>query len=291
MPIDGMRSALHIPLHTWGPLRYIGIMNSQMDPLTGSLPAEVPLPNAPLMRVIAQVRFPPILSIEKRDFVAPFQEAIRARYPILRAEQTRGVLLGTQGSVPMSPAVTWRFTGLDEKWRVSLATDFAAIETTAYDSRSDLLARLEEVILALGTFVAPRTVDRLGVRFIDRITGAAVSEIERFVRSEILGIAGTAIARHTSHALSDALFSLPNQPAQMRARWGLLPPNTTVDPSAIEPIEEPSWILDLDTFSSGPHPFESAAILSDARDYAERAYGFFRWVVTDEFLRFFGGKV
>ena len=266
-------------------------MNTQTDPLTASLPAEVPLPNAPLVRVIAQVRFPPVLSIEKRDFVAPFQEAIRARYPILRAEQTRGVLLGAQGSVPMPPAVTWRFTGLDEKWRVSLATDFAAIETTAYESRSDLLARLEEVIRALEAHVAPKMVDRLGVRYIDRIKGAAVNNIGRLVRPEILGVAGTAAAQHASHALSEAVFSLPDQRSQMRARWGILPPNATVDPSAIEPIEEPSWILDLDIFSSESRPFESSAILSDARVYAERTYSFFRWVVTDEFLRFFGGNV
>ena len=77
----------------------------------------------------------------------------------------------------------------------------------------------------------------------------------------------------------------------MLARWGLLPPGGTVDPAAIEPIEEPSWILDLDTSSSEPSPFEPASILSDARAYAERTYCFFRWVVTVEFLRLFGGKV
>lgn len=272
-------------------MRYIGTMNPQTDPLTTSLPAEVPLPNAPLVRVIAQVRFPSVLSIEKRDFVAPFQEAIRARYPILRAEQTRGVLLGPEGSVPMAPAVTWRFTGLDKKWRVSLATDFAAIETTAYESRSDLLARLEEVVRALEVHVGPKTVDRLGVRYIDRVTGAAVNEIGRLVRPEVLGVAGTPVAQHASHTLSEALFSLPDQPAELRARWGLLPPNATVDPAAIEPIEEPSWILDLDIFNSTPQPFEASSILSDARIYAERTYSFFRWVVTDEFLRLFGGEV
>ena len=266
-------------------------MDTRTDPLTASLPSEVQLPSAPLALVIVQVRFPPILSIEKRDFVASFQEAIRARYPILRAEQTRGVLLGGQGSVPMPPSVTWRFSGIEEKWRVSLATDFVAIETTAYERRSDLLARLEEVIRALEAHVAPKTVDRLGVRYIDRITGAAVDEIGTLVRGEVLGVTGTVVSRHANHSLSEALFSLPDQRAQLRARWGLLPPNATVDPSAIEPIDKPSWILDLDMFSSEARAFAPSSILSDARAYAERTYSFFRWVVTDEFLRFFGGKV
>lgn len=266
-------------------------MNSQYDPLSAVLPAEVPLPRAPLVRVVAQIRFPSVLSIEKRDFVAPFQEAIRARYPNLRAEQTRGVLLGPQGPVSTSPAVIWRFSSLSDNWRVSLATDFAAIETTSYESRNDLLERLEQVIQALEAHVGPKTVDRLGVRYIDRITGEAVDGIGRLVRSEVLGVIGTATAQYASTALSEALFSLPGQPTQMRARWGLLPPGGTVDPAAIEPIEQPSWILDLDIFSSKPVPFEPATIMSNARIYAERSYCFFRWVVTDEFLRFFGGQV
>ena len=261
------------------------------DPFTDPLPDEVPLPRAPLVRVVAQVRFPPVLSIEKRDFVAPFQEAVRARYPSLRGEQTRGLLMGPQGSVPTPPALIWRFTDIEERWRVSLAAEFVAIETTAYESRGDLMDRLEQVLFALEEHVGPKTVDRLGVRYIDRITGEEVGDIEKLVRPEVLGVAGTAAAQYASHTLSEALFSLPSQSAELRARWGLLPPHGTVDPAAVEPIDERSWILDLDMFSSKPRPFEQSSILSDARAYAERSYCFFRWVVTADFLRLYGGEV
>ena len=44
-----------------------------MNPLVGSPPAEVPLTDPPLVRVIAQVRFPTILSVENAEFIAPFQ--------------------------------------------------------------------------------------------------------------------------------------------------------------------------------------------------------------------------
>ncbi len=265
-------------------------LNSLADPFTAAPPAEVPLANVPLVRVVAQVRFPPVLSIEKRDFVAPFQEAVRERYPVLRVEQTRGILLGPEGPAAMAPSVIWRFNDLDDKWRVALATDFAAIETTAYESRSDLLNRFGAVVQALGAHIGPGVVDRLGVRYIDRIKGDAVRDIGKLVRPEVHGVAGTSAGSHASHALSEVLFELPDQTSQMRARWGLLPPGSTVDPSAIEPIDESSWILDLDAFSSGPRSFEPSAILSEARTYAERSYCFFRWVVTEEFLRHFGGK-
>ena len=52
------------------------------DPFTDPPPVEVPLVNAPLVRVIAQLRFPLVAAIEQRDFIAPFQEAIRSSYPV-----------------------------------------------------------------------------------------------------------------------------------------------------------------------------------------------------------------
>ena len=268
-------------------------MSTQDNPLADSLPTEVPLPDAPLVRVIVQIRFPSILSVEKRDFVAPFQEVIRKSYPVLRAEQTRGIVLGLgpEGPAQPLPTVTWRFTSADERWRVSLATDFVAIETTAYQSRSDLLGRLEEVVRTLESHIAPQTVDRLGVRYIDRITGDSIDAIDKLVQPEMLGVAGTAAGKLANLSISEALFDLPGHPAQMRARWGLLPESSTVDPAAIEPINERSWILDLDVFSVGSRPFESTGILSEARFFAERSYSFFRWAVTDDFLRRYGGKV
>ena len=79
-------------------------MSADLDPFVAALPAEVPLKDAPLVRVIAQIRFPEILSIEQRDFVAPFQEAIRGTYSVLRQEQAQGMLLGSVAKFKTSRA-------------------------------------------------------------------------------------------------------------------------------------------------------------------------------------------
>lgn len=264
-------------------------MSNLFDPLTSAAPREVPLPRAPLVRVIAQVRFPPVLSIEKRDFVAPYQEAIRSQYPVLRAEQTQGVVVGPQGAAPMPPEVIWRFSDVPADWRVSLAPDFAAIETTAYESRQDFFKRFAVIIQALADHVGPRTIDRIGVRYIDRVTGEALNDIGRLVRPEVLGILMTAAAERARHALTESVFMLPEGSAQMLARWGLMPAGATIDPAALEPSDEPSWILDLDMFRAEPRVFDPEEIVTDAQSYAERIYTFFRWAVTDDFLRFYGG--
>jgi hypothetical protein len=68
------------------------------DPFSSKGPDEVPLERAPLARVIAQVRFPTIVSLGRPEFIGPFQEAIRPRYPILRSEQAAGLTVGPLGS-------------------------------------------------------------------------------------------------------------------------------------------------------------------------------------------------
>ncbi len=259
------------------------------DPLLGPPPIEVPLPDAPLVRVIAQLRFPLVVAVEQRDFVGPFQEAIRSQYPVLRQEQTHRVVVGPSGVSSAPTQTAWRFSDLEGHWRVSLAPDSLVLETTSYASRVDFMARLREVAAALDEHVEPKLVDRLGVRYIDRLVGSAVHDIEKLVRPELLGVMRTPVAKHVLHALSESMFQVDE--TRILARWGRLPAGATVDPTAIEPITEPSWILDLDMFSASPLAFSVDRVVDDATRFAERIYAFFRWAVTDDFLRRYGGDV
>ncbi len=261
-----------------------------MNPLSGPPPEEVPLPRSPLVRVLAQVKFPLIASIEKREFIAPFQEAIKERYPVLRQEQVQSFAVGANGPVGAQPQVTWRFSDVASQWRVSLSPDFFAIETVSYTSRLDFLSRLDDVAVAVRQVFDPKLVDRVGIRYIDRLVGDAVSNISSLVRPEVGGISGTIFARNSQHSLTESLFTL-DEGDQVLARWGLLPAGFAADPLALEAIDEPSWILDLDMFRTTSKAFDVTEIIREAKKFAERIYSVFRWAVTDEFLRTFGGRV
>lgn len=262
-------------------------MSAIVDPLVAPPPAEVPLKDAPLVRVIAQLRFPEILSVEQRDFVAPFQEAIRTKYPVLRQEQAQNFVVGPGMLAPARPHTAWRFSDTSGHWRVSLTPEFLSLETSKYVSRSDFFDRLKVVATALAQHIEPAQVDRLGVRYIDRITGAAVDDIAQLVRAEVRGISGTIAATHAAHALSESMFEVGG--ARLVARWGSLPAGATVDPAAIEPATEKSWLLDLDMFSAAPMPFVVDQVVDQAQRYAERIYTVFRWAVTEAFLVLYGG--
>ncbi len=264
-------------------------MITNSDPLTAPSPAEVPLPNAPLVRVITKINFPAIVSIGKSEFIAPFQEALRETYPVLRPERT--VMIALSNVEAPLPQTTWRFSDVKGAWRVSLAPDFIAMETTAYVSRADFIERLARVVSALVEHVNPQVIDRIGVRYIDRVTGESIHDIAKLIRPEVIGVIATHAARHVQHAMSESLFALPDGKAQLLARWGWMPKDATVDPAAIEPIDQPSWILDLDIFRAESQPFSTELVLSEVRSYAERIYTVFRWAVRDDFLRLYGGMV
>ncbi len=249
----------------------------------------MPLARAPLVRVIAQVRFPLVAALAKLEAVGPFQEAIREKYPILRPEQPTTFVVGPQGiQIQAGPGNIWRFHDKHDKWRVSLMTDFVALETSGYVSREDFVARLEGILTALDTTVKPAACDRLGVRYVNRLSGPVLSDLERLVQPEVLGIAGTKYSAKVLHSMCESSFELNSD--RLNARWGVLPPGATVDPGAIDPMTESSWILDMDAFTGVQQDFSVAAVAAKARSFSSHIYAFFRWAVTDEFLARFGAR-
>lgn len=253
---------------------------------------EVPLTRAPLVNVIAQVRFPAVMKIEDNAFVANFQEAIRKDYPILRPERQLGVMIGPGGVQPQDAGTVWRFETKDpDAWQVTLAPTFVALSAKRYTRRSDLLARLTVVLHALEGWLHPNVCDRIGVRYVDRVTGDQLAQLGKLVRPEVLGVAGdeTLLGNvEVVHTLSDTLFRLDDA-SQLRGRWGRLPAGATYDPG-IEPSGQPSWVLDLDHYTSQPEDFDLAAIGGTVADFCDRIYTFFRWAVTDTFLDEFGAE-
>lgn len=262
------------------------------DPLVGPPPAEVPLPEAPLVRVLAQVRFPPILKIEEeRAFVAGFQDEIRTWYPFLAQEKGQQVLM-TPAEVQFTTQSIWRFADLatNWKWRVSLGPDFLSLETTAYHSREDFLDRFAVLLVAGQSTLRPGPATRVGLRYIDRLTGPALDRIATLVDPCVLGVLPTPLGQRARLSVGEALVEAPDDRAELRLRFGLLPPDTTLDPMTIPAIPDKSWILDLDMYDNEQRPFIADAITGRTRAFAERIYSVFRALVTPAFLQHYGGK-
>jgi uncharacterized protein (TIGR04255 family) len=269
------------------------ILGSVIEKPFGPPVDEVPLRDSPLTSVIAQVRFPAVMSIQgDPGFVGPFQEALRKDYPILRQERQLLVLVGPTGGFPQDAGVLLRFEQQDpDAWQVTLAPTFVSLSTKKrYASRSDFLTRLTVVLHALEGWLGPKVCDRIGVRYLDRVSKEHLEQLSKLVRPEVLGVGGspTEGGVEVVHSLADTLFRLDDS-SELRSRWGILPAGATYDPG-VEPIGDPSWVLDLDHYTAKPEDFDLAAINDRVATFCDRIYRFFRWAVTDDFLDTFGAE-
>lgn len=269
-------------------------MSVQMveNPFDAEPVEEVYLPRAPLVHVVAQVRFPKVLSLATDAGVAPVQAAFAHRFPVLQQDQTMGVLITPDGVTSQPQAdVVWRLQTRDNDWQVSLGTSFISLDTTAYVSRADFCERFQEVLEAFREVVNPVIAERVGMRYVNRLDDPdQLSRLGELLRAEILG--GYAVPLPGGiglhHSVCESVFSGGDN--QVLARWGILPPNAVLDP-VILPTERRSWVLDVDVFRGVRTDFEAAALTELVRDFADQSYRFFLWAVTDTLLAEAGGQL
>jgi uncharacterized protein (TIGR04255 family) len=268
-------------------------MNENLPPPLGSAPpAEVRLLRSPLVRVVAQVRFPGILKINNKESVALFQEEIRRAYPLFEQEIGQQLHIEMTPGAPImrqDPNVVWRFLDAERNWRVTLGTDTVSLEAENYSSRDEFVSRLNNILGAMQLIFDPRIVLRVGLRYINRINADDLSLISDLVPPDILGIAKPPLGNYLQHFVAEAQLKI--EEGDILLRWGRLPPGATFDPNLFQPTDQPSWIIDIDAFSSAQRLFVSSELAATFRGLAERSYAVFRYMVTPAFLKHHGGEL
>ena len=252
----------------------------------------------PLVVVLAQVRFPTILSVNDQAHIAKFQESIRGDFP--HYANTIGGEPGVQpvaGGVQIAlPSPMHHFTS-ESGWTVSLCQDFMSLSTntpSAYKSRDDFVGRLKSVTESLRNHLNPGRVNRLGVRFVDRVSGEdeEMRNLDKFIHADFLG---PDMSRHVpgGHPQIVSRALLPAREGKIIAHWGFLAPNekiATLD--TVEALPYSCWVLDLDIFTSESSiDFDPDAISQKTGEFADRIYAVFRHVFLPEFILKRGGTL
>ena len=257
---------------------------------------DVRLTNAPLVTVLAQLRFPGSLGVLLGDDpVARFAGAFADEgYPLIERGQQMSLELSPQGVKTVPAGNLWSMLTADRRWQVSLTPEFVTLTTGSYSHRDDFLERLVRVVDVLSTALPVPGVSRVGYRYINRVPGLTGEQIQPLVRGALHG--GLAVPEGGAHlhaSVSESTFSFDpsDGPAGVRdgllARWGHLQPGVVLDPT-VPPVDEVSWVLDIDAFRHADIPFDREAVAAHVREMSVRAYRFFRWAVTDAFLDRFG---
>lgn len=258
-------------------------------PFTGPPVPAIALDPPPLARVLAQIRFSPMLVVADEAVAGQVQRRLDADYPLVRGDIELAITFGP-GAAPSpaaAPSRIWRYHDPADDWRVSLASNFVALECASYPGHEEFFARLERVLAVVVDVVSPNQVERTGVRYVQRLSGSDdLARLAEFVRPEVAGICvvedgGAELAlclTQTQATIADV---------QLSARWGILPPGTAVDP-AIPPMDERSWVMDIDVFDELRGSFDAQALTRRALEHSRRQYRFFRWAVEPAFLLRFG---
>ncbi|MDV6333077.1 TIGR04255 family protein [Asticcacaulis sp. 201] len=245
---------------------------------------EVPLTNAPVVRAICQVQFPPIIKVSERLFIADFQDAIRSFYPIF-IEDVSQVMTMLPTGAKLESLPVWRFFDVTQAWRVSLTQNFLTIETTTYKSRHDFLDKVGFVLGRASETIKPSHALRIGIRYINHLEHAPDEKPSNLLREDLCATYGSIKSGPTNYMMSEVF--LATDVGSLRSKWGFLPPNSTHDVENMQPKAAPSSFLDIDAFvdhSTMTVEFEPHVIVAGAEKLSAACYNFFRWRVNDTLI-------
>ena len=263
-------------------------------PFAVAEPGFIPLSRSPLVRTIAQIRFPhPTAFVADQDAVAArIAKKLADQYPILESGHDMQITITPDGVTRQQSATRlWRLSSGDRLWQVSFGINFLAIETSAYVRRRDFAARLSAAWGALLEIVKVPHIERLGVRYVNQVTDMeVVNELPQLVRPEILGLSALRGEGFTIFsALNEAQYRFA-EGASLNARWGLLPPSQNLGLD-LPVYDHSTWVLDMDSFQEwAPGAHTQSDLYEAVRALSLRSYQFFRWAMTDEALRTFGAE-
>lgn len=270
-------------------------MATTAHPFALAEPGYVPLASSPLVKTLAQIRFPqPTAFMADQDAVAvQVAKQLADHYPLFETGQEAQLIITPDGVTQQQSATRlWRLANADRSWQVTFGPNFLAAETSTYVRRSDFATRLNDAWLALRSVVNVPYISRLGVRYINQISERAILDrLPELVRAEVLGVSG--LRDETFEILSsltEAQYRF-HEGAAFTARWGFVPPqqNLGVD---IPGFDHSTWVLDTDSFREwAPGAFTESDLELAVKNLGLRGYQFFRWAVTAEALRTFGAEL
>ena len=244
----------------------------------------------PLVQVICQLKFAPILTIEASP-PADFQEALgRDAYPAYQErlvakvedvpQELRGIVEGGLSALLGDKQRTaHEFVSDDRVWRATLTREFVALTTTEYRRWEVFRERMTSVVQALvGAYDAP-VFTRVGLRYQDLITRSTLN----------LGDAPWAslLAPSLAGELADPSFDealITGARRVIRVKAADRSPGITLQHGLVRlkdgnAGDELSYLIDADFFVEERIDVEQAfATLDQANSIAGRLW---RWSITD----------
>lgn len=238
------------------------------------LPAEAPvaLQGAPLVQVIAQVKFDSQSSLTHAQGANLFKDRLADHYPRLLPEQQQTVTAGP-GGVRSTSTPQWRLTDLSKSWSCVIGPEQLALETTTYGLWVDMRQRLEEALSVLENAAQPRVRERIGLRYINHVEPDADGSFDDRISTDLLGpLVRPGWREQRTTSLGQTVMR--EGTTQLALRYG-----TGV--GVVDPNDR--FVVDIDCFDETPEEYQTEKILSYFDSLNDSVYRCFITCLSKEF--------
>lgn len=239
----------------------------------------------PLIEVVCQLRFPPILKISHSEPVE-FQDEVRLQYPLFEMKQSQVppdfLKVAQQFGLSLPSEVAYSFKSEDQKWHLSITKDFIALTTSSYERYEQFKQRFEDAVKIFESIYKPSFYTRVGLRYQDLIIRSKLG-IEDKQWSEL-------IAKHIASELYDPELSpaiqtivknlvLTTENGQINLNHGLVKVKETQGS-----IDEIAYLFDADFYTEQKIEGDKN-VWNILREFNQSAGKLFRSSITDTLHR------
>ncbi|MBF4623087.1 TIGR04255 family protein [Clavibacter sp. VKM Ac-2872] len=241
------------------------------------------LSKAPLVRVLAQIRWHQLAGYDVDTVAKALSARLAKEYPLVTRNHEAELTITPEGIQQQAGTPVHRLSSLNEEWIVNLGETFLSLETTAYKSHEDFVARLSVITTALNEVYYIPFWTRFGYRYTNRIDQEFdLDRINEYFNASVLGGLALDQGGELVHSISESVYKQGD--VFLLVRSARLPKNASIDPS-LPAVNTPSWSLDLDAYEENKSPeFTTESIAAKATELARVGYYHFRAVITDEFV-------
>ena len=235
----------------------------------------------PLVEVVCQLRFPPILKISHQEPVE-FQDEIRFQYPLFETTQSQVpseiAAVIQQFGLPVQSDIAYSFKSEDQKWQLAITKEFIALTTSAYERYEQFKQRLQEAVEIFERIYRPSFYTRIGLRYQDLIIRSNLG-LEDKNWSDLIAM-HIASELHDPELLSSIQAVMKNlvlktQHGQVNFKHGLV---TVKEPGKNN--DEIAYLFDADFYTE--QKIERNGNVWNILDQSNKsARRLFRWSITD----------
>jgi len=230
------------------------------------------LAKSPLVLVLCQVRFAPILAMDK--YFPRIQDQLRLKgYPLAKNTVVHEALFTPTGAETLQRA-RWQAQDKTSSRSIVVTENFLVYQTVEYSAFEAFVRELDLAVATVASEVKELLIQRVGLRYVDLVRSGNGETWTDFVQPGLQGLKSATFVQGTQSQLYQCVANTESGTMIVRLfqnREGqVLPPDLTeaddLKPRINRPLEpkELLTILDLDHFSARQEDYRSGLIAEQA---------------------------